>query len=120
MLVQIGFAGFLKRFGPISQAVCSTTKIFLDKFSALTRCSGTPSHICNAVKKVVFAVLETPKFMAGKGMKFGVSRGEVIVVVAFNFLPSVPLGTFIVSGKLFIDILIRDWLQWSCKIQDGV
>ena len=59
--------------------------------------------------------------MTGKGTKDGGSRGEVItVVVAFNSLASVPLGTFTVSGKLFIDVFISDWLHWSCKIQDGV
>ena len=44
----------------------------------------------------------------------------ITVVVTSNSLANVHLGTFIVSGKLFINILIRDWLQWSCKIQDGV
>jgi len=64
----------------------------------------------------VSAVLEILKFVAGEGTKDGGSRGEVIS----NSLASVLLGTFIVSGKLFMDILISDWLQWSCKIQDGV
>lgn len=69
----------------------------------------------------VSAVLETLKLLTGKGTKDGGSRGEVItVVVASNFLASVPLGTFTASCKLFIDILISDWLRWSCKIQDGV
>jgi len=54
-------------------------------------------------------------------MKDGGSRGEMITVaVVSNSLASAPLGTFLVSGKLFIDILISDWLQWSCKIQDGI
>jgi hypothetical protein len=76
---------------------------------------------CNAVKMGVSAVLETLKFVAGKETKDGGSRGEVItVVVACNSLASVPLGTFAVAGQLLIDILISDWLQWSCKIQDGV
>ena len=67
------------------------------------------------------AVVETLKFVVGGGTKDGGSRGDVItVVVASNSLASVPLGMFIVSGKLFVDILISDWLQWSCKIQDGV
>jgi hypothetical protein len=68
----------------------------------------------------VSAVLETRKVVAGKETKDGGLLGEVITVVASNFLASVPLGLFIISGMLFIDILNRDWLQWSCKIQNGV
>lgn len=68
----------------------------------------------------VRAVLVT-RNVAGKGTNDGGSRGEMItVVVPLNTVACIPLGTFFVSGKLFIDILIRDWLQWSCKIQDGV
>jgi hypothetical protein len=44
----------------------------------------------------------------------------ITVVVASNALANVHLGTFIISGRIFVDILIRDWLQWSCKIQGGV
>ena len=69
----------------------------------------------------VFAVLEIIKFVAGWETQDGGSRGEVItVVVISNSLASVPLGMFIVSGKSFIDILISDWLRWSCKIHDGM
>jgi hypothetical protein len=46
-------------------------KIYFNKLVALTRCSGTPSHISNAVKMGVSAVLETLKFVAGKGTKAG-------------------------------------------------
>jgi len=60
MLVQIGFAGFLKQFGPISQVECSTTKFFFfNELCALTLCSGTLTHVCSAVKMGVSAVLET-------------------------------------------------------------